>query len=156
MLRAAGRGAIVIVNDRADVARLAGATGVHVGKDDLTPADVRRVAGERTVVGLSTHTAAQLDVAVGQPIDYLAIGPVFGTRTKETEYDAVGLVMVRAAQTAAAPHALPVVAIGGVTLERAPEAIDAGAAAVAVITDLLTGGDPARRVREYIDRLSRV
>jgi thiamine-phosphate pyrophosphorylase len=154
--RAAGTGAIVIVNDRADLARLAGATGVHVGQDDLAPADVRRVVGAAAMVGLSTHTRTQLDAAVVEPVDYVAIGPVFGTRTKDTGYAAVGLEMVRAAHAAAAPRGLPVVAIGGITLERAVDVLDAGATSLAVITDLLIEGDPARRVRAYIDRVARV
>ena len=76
------------MNDRADIARLAGAAGVHVGQDDLTPAQVRAVVGPGAIVGLSTHTSEQLDRAVREPIDYLAIGPVFGTDTKATGYDA--------------------------------------------------------------------
>jgi len=90
-------GALVVVNDRADVARLADAAGVPVGQDDLAPAAARRLIGADRVVGLSTHTIAQLDHAVGQPIDYVAIGPVFGTASKDTGYDAVGLTLVEEA-----------------------------------------------------------
>ncbi len=142
----------VIVNDRADIARLAGAAGVHVGQDDLTPAAVRQVLGSAAIVGLSTHTAAQIDAAVQDPIDYMAIGPVFGTTTKHTGYDAVGLDRVRYASERAGPG-LPVVAIGGITLETARGVIESGAQAVAVVSDLLTGGDPAARVRAYLQRL---
>jgi thiamine-phosphate pyrophosphorylase len=143
------------VNDRADVARLAGADGLHVGQDDLTPRGARAVLGDAAMLGLSTHTHAQIQAAVEEPVSYIAIGPVFGSVTKATGYDAVGLEMVRAAAAgqAAAPAVLPVVAIGGITLERAGDVIAAGAASVAVIGDLLRGGDPERRVGEYVDRL---
>jgi len=153
--RAAAFGARVIVNDRADIARLSGAAGVHVGQDDLAPADVRTFVGTTPIVGLSTHNAAQLEAALTQPIDYVAVGPVFGTTTKDTGYAAAGVELVRAA-TSVVPGTLPVVAIGGITLDRAPDVIQAGAAAVAVITDLLTGNTPSARVRAFLDRLTRV
>src|SRR4029077_33876 len=87
----------VVVNDRADIARLAGADGVHVGQDDLAPAAVRAIVGDAAIIGLSTHTLEQLDAPIDEPVDYLAIGPVFGTTTKATSYEAVGLDRVRAA-----------------------------------------------------------
>ena len=83
--------AIVIVNDRADIARLSGADGVHVGQDDLPPAPVRRVVGADAIVGLSTHTPEQVDAAVREPVTYIAIGPVFSTDTKATGYGTLGL-----------------------------------------------------------------
>ncbi len=156
MARALPYMAAVVVNDRVDIARLAGASGVHVGQDDLAAADVRRVIGGEAVLGLSTHTAAQFDAAVREPVTYVAIGPVFGTTTKATGYDAVGLELVRRAYAMAAPAGLPVVAIGGITLQRASDVIVAGASSVAVITDLLVGNDPAMRARAFLDRLSRV
>jgi thiamine-phosphate pyrophosphorylase len=148
-----GRGATLIVNDRADVARLAGADGVHVGQDDLAPAAVRALVGPGALVGLSTHTTEQLDAAVHEPVDYLAIGPVFGTLTKATGHDAIGLETVRAAAQRTAAHGLPLVAIGGITLERAASVIEAGATSVAVIADLLATGDPAGRTRDFLDRI---
>lgn len=148
-------GALVVVNDRADVARLAGADGVHLGQDDLAPAAARRLVGDTAIVGLSTHTPAQIDAALAQPISYLAIGPVFRTSTKATGYEAVGLDRVRHAASRAAARQLPVVAIGGITLESAADVLAAGAASVAVISDLLSGGDPERRVRSYLERISR-
>ena len=147
-------GATLIVNDRADVARLAGAAGVHLGQDDLTPSRARRVLGGGGIVGLSTHTRTQIDAAILQPIDYLAIGPVFGTRTKATGYDAVGLALVGEAAARAETAGLPVVAIGGITLDRAADVIRAGAQSVAVITDLLATSDPETRVRQYLERLA--
>jgi thiamine-phosphate pyrophosphorylase len=154
--RAAAFGALVIINDRADIARLSGAAGVHVGQDDLSPADVRTFVGPTSVVGLSTHTSDQITGALDSGISYLAIGPVFGTGTKDTGYVPVGIDAVREAASLAAPRQLPVVAIGGITLERAADVIAAGAASVAVIADILVEGDPAARVRAYLERLSRV
>lgn len=149
-------GALVVVNDRADVARLAGADGAHVGQDDPTPRAARAVLGPDALLGLSTHTRPQILAAVEEPVSYIAIGPVFGSTSKETGYDAVGLEMVRAAASArprGAAAALPVVAIGGITLARAGDVIAAGATSVAVIGDLLCDGDPEARVRAYVASL---
>ena len=147
--------ALVVVNDRADIARLAGADGVHVGQQDLPPVAVRALAGKEAIVGLSTHTLEQVDSAVGQPVTYVAIGPVFGTLTKETGYEKVGLDVVREAARRAAARGLPLVAIGGITLENAVSVLESGAASVAVISDLLGKGDPEARVRAYVERLWR-
>lgn len=152
--RTAGAGVRVVVNDRADVARLAGASGVHVGQDDLSPVATRAVVGLHAIVGLSTHTVAQIEAARAEPITYLAVGPVFGTATKDTGYDAVGVDMVRYAAGRTAPN-VSVVAIGGMTLGNSGEVIAAGAASVAVISDLLATGDPAARVRQFLERLAR-
>lgn len=157
---AAAFGATLIVNDRADVARLVAGVGVHVGQDDLPPALARRVVGPDAIVGFSTHTTNQVDAALKEPISYLAVGPVFGTRTKETGYEAVGLDLVRYAARASAGAAqvsrrppLPVVAIGGITLGRARSVIEAGATSVAVISDVLGGDDPSARVRAFLGEL---
>ena len=150
---AAATGARLIVNDRADVALLARAHGVHVGQDDLPPTEVRRIVGADLVVGLSTHTAEQVDRALSEPLSYVAVGPVFSTGTKDTGYDAVGLALVRYAARGAHSRGLPVVAIGGITLERAAEVLAAGATTLAVITDLLSP-DPGGRVREWMNVLS--
>jgi thiamine-phosphate pyrophosphorylase len=148
-------GASVIVNDRADVARLSGAMGVHLGQDDLTPASGRAIVGPDAAIGLSTHMRDQFRAALAQPIDYVAIGPIYGTTTKATGYDPVGLDRVAAASAEARGRGLPLVAIGGITLSRAPEVIAAGADAVAVIGDLLARGDPERRVRAFVTALGR-
>ena len=160
---AAAAGAVLIINDRADVARLSGAAGVHVGQDDLPPAAVRTIVGRDAVVGFSTHTPAQIDAAVSEPATYIAIGPVFGTATKDTGYTAVGLERVEYAAAALARAAMltgsrppGLVAIGGITIDRAAGVIRAGAGSVAVISDLLSTGDPRARVREYLDRLAPV
>ncbi|RPJ70176.1 MAG: thiamine phosphate synthase [Acidobacteria bacterium] len=153
-------GATVIVNDRADVAAMAGADGVHVGQEDLAPREVRAAFPGIRLVGLSTHTPAQIDAAAPQSIDYLAVGPVFPTGTKDTGYGEVGLELVRHARQVVAAGAgggepRPVVAIGGITLERAPAVLEAGATSVAVISDLLATGDPATRVQAYLAALTR-
>ena len=144
-------GTKVIVNDRADVARLSGAAGVHVGQEDLVPAAARALIGEQSLLGYSTHTIAQVEAAALEPVDYIAVGPIFGTRTKATGYDAVGLELVAGAARRA--QGRPIVAIGGITLETAPSVIAAGATGVAVISDLLSGGDPLAQVAAYLRRL---
>ena len=142
-------GAAIIVNDRPDVALLSAAAGVHVGQDDLAVADVRRVLGGDAVIGVSTHDEAQVDRALATSATYVAVGPIFGTATKDTGYTARGLGLVRYA----AGRGKPVVAIGGITLENARRAIDAGAAGLAVIADLLID-DPSTRTRAFIEQLS--
>jgi thiamine-phosphate pyrophosphorylase len=137
----------VIVNDRVDLARLSGAAGVHVGQDDIPPGAARAQLGPAAIVGFSTHTIEQIEAAAREPVTYIAVGPVFGTTTKATGYDAVGLDLVRTAVARAG--GLPVVAIGGITLQRVPEVLASGASGVAVISDLMSGGDPASRVAAY-------
>ena len=144
-------GAMFIVNDRADVARLAGAHGVHVGQDDLSPQDALGVYPDARVIGYSTHTLDQLRDGLGTPATYLAFGPVFETSSKARPDPVVGLHGLADAVRLAAGS--PVVAIGGITLERAPAAIAAGAASVAVIADLLVD-DPGRRARAYLRALT--
>jgi thiamine-phosphate pyrophosphorylase len=143
------RGARVIINDRADIAALSGADGVHVGQEDLTVADVRAIVGDAAIVGLSTHTRDQIDRALDSSASYIAVGPVFETATKETGYDARGLELV----TYAAGRGKPIVAIGGITLARAPSVIASGAAAVAIITDLLADRDVEIRARAFVAAL---
>jgi thiamine-phosphate pyrophosphorylase len=149
VLDARASGATVIVNDRADIARMSNAGGVHVGQEDLTPEEARAIAGP-ALVGLSTHDQEQVTQGLASAADYLAVGPVFGTATKDTGYDARGLGFVQSA----AGRGKPIVGIGGITLDRAPSVIAAGAASVAVITDLLTGGDPETRARQYLRALA--
>ena len=146
-------GAIVIVNDRADIAAISRAHGLHVGQDDLSPAGARQVVGPASWLGLSTHSEPQWTAALDAPISYVAIGPVFGTGTKATGYQAVGLETVSLVSAAAGKRELPVVAIGGITLESAPAVIAAGASSVAVISDLLAGS-PEARARAFLNALS--
>jgi thiamine-phosphate pyrophosphorylase len=152
IVQAAARySASIIVNDRADLAVIAKADGVHVGQEDLAPAEARALLGPAGIVGFSTHSVAQIEAALREPITYLAVGPVFGTKTKDTGYSAVGLDLV----STAVRHAgdIPVVAIGGITLETASSVLEAGATSVAVIGDLLTHGNPRGRVAAYLQRL---
>jgi len=126
---------------------MSGAAGVHVGQDDLAPSAARRLLGPAAIVGYSTHTSAQIEAASIEPVTYVAVGPVFGTHTKATGYEPVGLELV--AEAARLSRGLPVVAIGGITLDTAVEVLAAGASGVAVIGDLFVGGDPKARVTAY-------
>ena len=146
-------GAQLIVNDRVDVARMAGAAGVHVGQDDVPPAIVRDLLGPDAIVGFSTHSLDQIDAAVREPVSYIAVGPIFGTRSKDTGYDAVGLDLVGEAARRAGP--IPIVAIGGITLDTAESVLTAGASSVAIIGDLLTTGDPRARAASYLRAIGR-
>ena len=152
--RARAAGAIVIVNDRADIAKLSGADGVHLGQDDLDPAFARRLLGGDAIIGVSTHSLDQVRAAAKMAVDYIAVGPIFGTTTKETGYGAMGTSFVsEAAAIVRGAGPMPIVAIGGITLDRAVDVIRAGAASVAVISDLLSTGNPEARVRDYLRRL---
>ncbi|HEX8557396.1 MAG TPA: thiamine phosphate synthase [Pyrinomonadaceae bacterium] len=149
-------GARLVVNDRADVALAVGADGVHVGQDDMPPEAARAVLGERAVVGFSTHNVEQAAAAAAArpAVDYIAIGPVFDTSSKEKPDPVVGLEGVRRAREAA--PGVPLVAIGGVTAESARAVLEAGADSVAVIGALLSASDPAeitRRTRDFLARL---
>ena len=144
-------GALLIINDRADIARLSDAAGVHVGQEDLSVGDVRRLLPQPAIVGLSTHDRDQVDDAIKQHPTYIAVGPIFGTTTKDTGYSARGLDLVRNA----AGRGRPVVAIGGLTLDNMVEVVRAGASGIAVISDLLNG-NPEVRTRDFIARLADV
>ena len=132
-------GASFIVNDRADVARLAGADGVHLGQEDLAVSEVRKILLPNQIVGLSAHSDVQIEAAIDQAADYLAMGPVFHTTTKVRPNPSVGLEGIARASSLARNAGRLLVAIGGITLESAPGVIAAGADAVAVINDLLVG-----------------
>ena len=143
-------GARLVVNDRVDVARLVGA-GVHLGQEDLLPSDARRICGPGTMIGYSTHDEAQLRAAAEEPADYLAIGPIFGTASKENPDPVVGLDELRRLRPLTDR---PLVAIGGIARANAREVIEAGADSVAVIGDLFPDkGSIGDRVREWLDLL---
>jgi thiamine-phosphate pyrophosphorylase len=143
-------GARIIVNDRADIAAMSGAAGVHVGQNDLPAADARTIAGDGAIVGVSTHTEEQIDDAAGGAADYIAVGPVFPTTTKETGFEPRGLALVRYAVRSGKP----VIGIGGITAANAAAVIDAGAAAVAMISDLLAEERPEERIRALLASLA--
>lgn len=147
-------GAAIVINDRADVARLSGAAGVHVGQEDLSVGDVRAIVGPGAIVGLSTHSASQAEAGCREPVSYVAIGPVFSTSSKARPDPEVGLDGVRAVAAIGRTAGVPVVAIGGITLGLAPDVLAAGAASVAVIADLVAG-DPAARARAWLDACAR-
>ena len=133
-------------------------TSARAGRAAL-PATLRVLAAKARARSMRVarhagHTPDQIARACALPVDYIAVGPVFGTHTKETGYAPVGLSLVSEAQRQAdGADARPVVAIGGITLDTAPAVMDAGASAVVVISDLLRGGDPGARVRAYLSAL---
>jgi thiamine-phosphate pyrophosphorylase len=142
-------GVPLIVNDRADIALLLNA-GLHVGQDDLPPLEARRLIGAHTCLGYSTHNAAQLAAAAQDPVDYLAIGPLFATQSKLNPDPVVG---VERLQTLRRLTTKPLVAIGGVTRENAQSALEAGADSLAVIADLIpldcSAGSLTARFQEW-------
>ena len=144
----------VIVNDRVDIAIVAGTRHVHLGQDDLPVTEARALVGPDAVIGLSTHTTEQIDEACRLAVDYVAVGPVFGTHTKATGYAPVGTGLVAEARSRVdASGGRSLVAIGGITLERAGDVIAAGADAVVVISDLLADGAPGARARAFLQAL---
>ncbi len=141
----------LIMNDRSDLAVLAGFDGVHVGQEDLLPEDARRLIGAPRRVGVSTHTDKQVRAADLSCADYVAIGPVFATGTKADAEQVLGLEGVRRAR---ALTTKPLVAIGGITRANARSVIDAGADSVAVISGLFAEGESAEKVaRDFLELL---
>jgi thiamine-phosphate pyrophosphorylase len=139
-------GVLFVMNDRADLARLLNAA-LHIGQDDLVPADARTVIGDTLPLGYSTHNLKQLREGCAEPVDYLAIGPVFGTVNKQNPDPMVGLEVLG---VIAAQCALPLVAIGGVTLENAQRLYDVGIHSAAIIGDLYALGDSARDIQRRV------
>jgi thiamine-phosphate pyrophosphorylase len=141
-------GVRIVVNDRPDVAALSGAAGVHVGQEDL-PVDAARATCKAPLwVGVSTHNVAQLEAACATAADYIAVGPVFATQSKENPDPVVGLELVRRVR---AMTQKPIVAIGGITVDTAAEVFAAGADSVAVISDLARATDPEKRAAQYLE-----
>lgn len=139
------KGIALVLNDRVDLALALGASGVHLGQDDLPPEAARRLLGNEAIIGYSTHNLEQALTAAKLPIDYLAIGPIFETGTKANPDPAVGLDGLRAVR--AATGDMQLVAIGGITAENAEAVLDAGADSVALISALLSGGGTQLSVR---------
>lgn len=137
-------GALLFINDRPDIARLAKADGVHVGQDDLAAPDVRRIAGPDMLVGLSTHTREQIDAAGAAGPDYIAVGPMFASSTKPQSHVA-GVERLR---YAARVVDVPLMAIGGLDAPRAPQVRDAGAAWVCICAAIIGADDAERATRE--------
>jgi len=145
--RLASKNVRLMVNDRADIAAMTGAGGVHVGQEDLPVAEARKICGAPLWVGVSTHNLEQLRAGDASSADYIAVGPIFPTGTKANPDPVVGLEFLRAARQITRK---PLVAIGGITVESAGDVYEAGADSIAVIRDLMAASDPARRAREYI------
>lgn len=143
-------GVRIVINDRVDIAIAVKADGVHLGQDDLPPDRARLLLGDSRIVGYSTHTLEQALAATFAPVNYIAIGPVFQTRTKDKPDEVVGLETVAEIKRQVTK---PLVAIGGITLESAPLVIKAGADSVAVISDLLSSGEIADRTRRFLNLL---
>lgn len=149
---ARARGVRLIINDRVDIALALGADGVHLGQDDLPPDAARELLGTHAIIGFSTHSVEQARAAARFAVDYIAIGPIFNTSSKENPDPVVGLDGLRRVRQAVGE--MPLVAIGGITVETAPEVIAAGADSVAVISLLLK--DPSKieqRVRDLLANL---
>lgn len=140
-------GVRIVINDRVDIAIAVKADGVHLGQTDLPPDRARLLLGESRIVGYSTHTLEQALAASVAPVDYIAIGPVFQTQTKDRPDEVVGLETVREVKRQVTKS---VVAIGGITLDSARLVIEAGADSIAVIADLLSPGDIAERTRRFL------
>jgi thiamine-phosphate pyrophosphorylase len=142
-----------IVNDRADIALLANAQGVHVGQQDLNVEEARAIVGPGILVGVSTHSLEQFDAADKTSADYIAFGPIFPTSSKENPDPVVGLHLLRQARQHTRK---PLVAIGGITLERAAEVFRAGADSLAVARDLIVAENPAARAQLFLKEAARV
>lgn len=137
----------IILNDRPDIASMVAAQGVHVGQEDLSAEDARKICPPPQWVGVSTHNIAQLQAANRTSADYIAVGPIFPTATKQNPDPVVGLDFLRAARKLTRK---PLVAIGGITVQSAGDVFRAGADSVAVISDLQNASDPAQRASEYL------
>ena len=144
------RGVSFFVNDRPDIAYLAGASGVHVGQEDLDVEAARCVMAPNKLVGVSTHNLEQFERAAATSADYIAVGPIFSTSSKANPDPVVGLDFLRRIR---ALTDKPIVAIGGITEERASQAIEAGADSVAVISGILADSNPGQRARQYLKGL---
>jgi thiamine-phosphate pyrophosphorylase len=141
-------GAALVVNDRADFALLL-ETGLHVGQDDLPPRDARHLMGPDAAIGFSSHNVAQLCAAGGEPVDYVALGPVFATASKRNPDPVTGVEEVRRCRSLIEK---PLVAIGGITQENAVDVLRAGADSVAVIAGLLPDQGTAHSLRERMEQ----
>jgi len=135
LIVARAKGVPLIINDRADIALALRADGVHLGQDDLPPLDARRLLGRDAIIGLSTHSVEQAILASAQPVDYIAIGPIFPTRTKDDADRVLGLEGLPAVRAAVIDT--PLVAIGGISAENLKSVFESGADSAAIIGALL-------------------
>jgi thiamine-phosphate pyrophosphorylase len=149
----APKGAEVIVNDRVDVALISGAAGVHLGQKDVPPTEARHILGSRRVIGVSTHSLEQALEADKLAVDYIGVGPIFQTTTKENPDPVLGVEKL--AEICSVVRK-PVVAIGGIRLDNVEDVLLAGAASIAVIRDLLDNADVVSRVQRWIEVSERI
>ena len=152
LIAAAPANVKIIINDRPDLASIAHAAGVHLGQEDLPVTAARQICPPPQWVGISTHNLEQLRAANHTSADYIAVGPIYPTTTKENPDPVVGLDLIRAARKLTRK---PLVAVGGITMNSVPEVFRAGADSVAVISDLLNAPDPAQRAQEYLSSAAR-
>lgn len=143
----------IIINDRVDIALALKADGVHLGQDDISPEYARKILGEKAIIGFSTHNLKQAVEAVKLPIDYVAIGPIFATKTKGNPDKIIGIEMIKKVREAIGDF--PLVAIGGIGLRNFREVLNAGADSVAIISDLLSEADKiTEKLREFHRQVS--
>ena len=144
----AGTDTLFIVNDDPLIAAESGADGVHVGQEDISPAEVRKHFPELRIVGLSTHNMDQVRASLTQPVDYIGVGPVYATPTKDIPDPTLGLETM-GNMIAAAAH--PAVAIGGIDMKRLPAVLDAGARNFAVVRAVCQSANPYMSIRELVE-----
>jgi thiamine-phosphate pyrophosphorylase len=142
------KGVTLIVNNRCDLVLSSGATGVHLGQNDLPPEAARAILGQKKIIGFSAHSIEQVRKSSNLPIQYIGFGPIYPTLTKRDAAPAVGL---RRLSGACRTSAVPVVAIGGIGLDQVREVLDAGAASAAVISALMGAKDLARQMHRFLE-----
>ena len=141
-------GALLLLNDRVAVAMAIGADGVHLGQDDMSPTEARRILGPGAVIGLSTHNREEVEASFAQPLDYVNIGPMFPTATKDhSQYGALGLAKVVELSNLAGR---PFTTMGGIKKAHLPELFRSGIHTVAMVTEISLAPDPAAKVRELL------
>ncbi len=141
----------IIINDRVDLVMATDADGVHLGQEDLPVEEARRLLGAKKMIGLSTHSLAEALKGSQSSADYIAIGPIFRTRTKGTSDLSLGIDIIKSLRPRVSK---PIVAIGGITLEKVGDLFAAGANSVALISDLLSASDITKRTKAYVEKCS--
>ena len=145
-------GSLLLVNDRVAVAKSIGADGVHLGQEDMDPVEARRILGPEAVIGLSTHNRSEVEAAIGKPLDYSNIGPMFATATKDhSRYDALGLAKVIELSRLSP---FPFTTMGGIKKSHLRELFRSGMQTVAMVTEISMAPDPTAKVRELLAEIS--
>jgi thiamine-phosphate pyrophosphorylase len=143
-------GTLLIINDRVNVAREVNADGVHLGQDDMSVSEARNIIGDEKIIGVSTHSIIQARQAQKEGADYIAIGPVFSTRTKDYE-PSIGLEII---QEISGEINIPFIAIGAITLENLDEVLKAGASRIAVCSAIISSKDILSSTKKFKNKLS--